>query len=261
MATPDNGLVAMLYNSCEVTAKVGDGSMVSVKEQTHYPFEEKVSIAVSASGNQFPLYFRIPAWCNHAQVLINGKLLQADARAGTYLRIERKWNKKDVVELLLPMQVQVKHWEQNQNSVSMYYGPLSFSLKIKEDYRKVDSKASAIGDSKWQQGVDTAAWPSFEIYPASKWNYGLVLTGSRENALFTVIKKPWPKDGFPFTLEGVPMEIKITGKEIPSWKTDQYGLCGLLPKSPVKVNTPIEKLTLIPMGAARLRISSFPIIH
>jgi len=118
-----------------------------------------------------------------------------------------------------------------------------------------------MGDSKWQQGVDTAAWPSFEIYPASKWNYGLVLTGNKENALFKVIKKSWPKDGFPFTQEGVPMEIKITGKEIPSWKTDQYGLCGLLPKSPVNVSTPTEMLTLIPMGAARLRISSFPIIQ
>jgi len=203
MGTPDNGLVAMLYNSCEVTAKVGDGSLVKIKEQTHYPFDEKVSIAVSASGNQFPLYFRIPAWCNHAQVLINGKFLQTDARAGTYLRIERKWNKKDVVDLLLPMQVHVKHWEQNQNSVSVYYGPLSFSIKIKEDYRKVDSKASAIGDSKWQQGVDTAAWPSFEIYPASKWNYGLLLTGTKENTLFKVIKKSWPKDGFPFTQEDV----------------------------------------------------------
>jgi len=261
MGTPDNGLVAMLYNSCELTAKVGDGSKVTIKEQTHYPFNEKVRIEVSASGKQFPLYFRIPKWCSNAKVLINGKVIQTETRPGTYLRIDRKWYKKDIVDLELPMQVNVKHWDKNKNSVSVYYGPLSFSLKIKEDYHKVDSKASAIGDSKWQQGVDAAAWPSFEIYPASKWNYGLVLNGSNENALFKVVKKSWPKDGFPFTQQGVPLEIKITGKEIPSWKIDQYGLCGVLPKSPVIVSTPIESLTLIPMGAARLRISSFPVIH
>ena len=260
MGTPDNGLVAMLYNSCEVTVKAGDGSMVKIKEKTHYPFDEKIRIEVSASGNQFPLYFRIPKWCSKSKVLINGKLLQTDVRSNTYLRIDRKWNKNDIIDLELPMQVSVKHWYRNKNSVSVYYGPLSFSLKIKEDYRKADSKASAIGDSKWQKGVDTAAWPSFEIYPASKWNYGLVLTGNNENTLFKVVKKSWPTNDFPFTQQGVPLEIKITGKEIPSWKIDKYGLCGLLPKSPVMVGTPIESLTLIPMGAARLRISSFPVI-
>ena len=37
----------------------------------------------------------------------------------------------------------------------------------------MDSKESAIGDSKWQANADQTKWPSYEIYPASMWNYGL----------------------------------------------------------------------------------------
>lgn len=260
MATPDNGLAALLYNSCEVTARAGDGSNVTLKEQTHYPFDEKVKIEVYASGKVFPLYFRIPSWCTSAKVWVNGKPLQVEARPDNYVRIERKWNKKDLVELELPMQVTVKHWDRNRNSASVYYGPLSFSLKIKEEYRKMDSKASAINDSKWQEGADAAAWPSFEIYPVSKWNYGLLLP-DHDNSIFKVIKKTWPEDNFPFSQQSVPLEISVTGKEIPSWQIDEYGLCSVLPQSPVKVTTPETPLTLIPMGAARLRISSFPVIQ
>ena len=39
----------------------------------------------------------------------------------------------------------------------------------------MDSKKSAIGDSKWQAIADASKWPSYEIYPASNWNYGLLL--------------------------------------------------------------------------------------
>jgi len=64
----------------------------------------------------------------------------------------------------------------------------------------------------------------------------------------------------PFTQEGVPVKLKTTAKKILEWQQDDLGLVGLLPDSPVKSGQPEETVTLIPMGAARLRISSFPVI-
>jgi hypothetical protein len=64
----------------------------------------------------------------------------------------------------------------------------------------------------------------------------------------------------PFTHEGTPIEMRTKGKRIPEWKSDYLGLVGLLQGSPAKSSEPIEDITLIPMGAARLRISSFPVI-
>ena len=263
MATPDNGLAAMLYNSCNVTAKVGNGSTVTLKEETHYPFDDEVMIHVEATkSSQFPLYLRIPSWANNAKVYINGLLVNHQNKPGSYTKIERIWSNRDAIKVVFPKQLKITTWDENKNSVSINYGPLTFSTKIKEDYRKMDSKASAIGDSKWQADVDESKWPSYEIYPASAWNYGLAFNKNEKlSQQFTVIKKPWPQNDFPFTQQTVPIEIKATGKQIPSWQIDKYGLVDTLPQSPVNVNTKAEEITLIPMGAARLRISAFPLVE
>jgi len=61
-------------------------------------------------------------------------------------------------------------------------------------------------------------------------------------------------------VNAVPIWISAKGKQIPQWKMDKYGLCGELKDSPVLSKAKIEDIALIPMGAARLRISSFPVI-
>ena len=73
------------------------------------------------------------------------------------------------------MKLSVRTWNKNKNSVSVNYGPLTFSLKIKERYVKKDSREAVTGDSKWQENADAEKWPSYEIYPASAWNYGLLI--------------------------------------------------------------------------------------
>jgi hypothetical protein len=49
-------------------------------------------------------------------------------------------------------------------------------------------------------------------------------------------------------------------EEIPYWMKDHLGLVGKMHRSPVKSDEPTETVTLIPMGAARLRISALPVI-
>ncbi len=264
MATPDNGIAALLYNSSEVTAKVGKGSgnTVSLKQITNYPFDDNIKIEVNTDkAVRFPLYLRVPGWCNNVTVSVNGKAVHINAKAGSYIRLDNNWNMGDVIELTLPMQIVLQQWTKNNNSVSVNYGPLTFSLKIKEYYKQMDSKASAQKDSKWQPSADPSKWPAYEIYPASLWNYGLYLTRQPVSQQFEVIKKPWPKNNFPFTQKDVPIIIKAKGKLIPYWTTDQYGLCSVLPQSPVNVSTDEKEIELIPMGAARLRISAFPVVE
>jgi hypothetical protein len=269
MATPDNGIAGLLYSSCLVKTKVGDGVVATITETTHYPFDTTVGLKVSVERPiAFPLYLRIPGWCASARVRVNGVDVDVRLTPDGYAKIEKTWVDGDVVNLDLPMQIQVRTWEQNKNSVSVSYGPLSFSLKIKEDYVKVDSKASAIGDSKWQEGADQSKWPAFEILPGSAWNFGLEVGGSGVGgrvegaaANFELVRKLWPADDFPWTQQAAPVEIRAKGRQIPQWTVDSYGLCGVLPQSPVVVNTPEQPLELVPMGAARLRISSFPVVE
>lgn len=258
LATPDNGAALALYASCKATMKVGDGQHIAIHEETNYPFDEVIRLTVQTDKEvEFPLYLRIPTWANQAQIHINGQKVTTPVTSGQYACIRRTWKNDDKVELTLPMQLSLRTWQVNKNSVSVNYGPLTMSLKIQEKYVKSDSKETAIGDSQWQKDADASQWPTYEIYPDSPWNYSLVL--NKDNALkdFKVIKKQWPADNFPFTQESVPLEIKTVGRQIPSWKVDQYGLCHELPEADAPKREK-EEITLIPMGAARLRISTFP---
>jgi hypothetical protein len=143
------------------------------------------------------------------------------------------------------MEVGVKEWAQNKNSVSVYYGPLAFSLKIDERYEKSGG---------------TEKWPAWEIYPESDWNYGLSLNETKPEASFEVVKKGWPESNMPFTLDHAPIQIKASARKIPEWQLNDNGLVEELQQSPAKATRPLEQVTLVPMGAARIRISAFPTV-
>ena len=156
----------------------------------------------------------------------------------------------NTVALELPMRLSVRTWETNHNSVSVDYGPLTFSLKIAERLVRVDSAKTAINDSRWQAGADASLWPSWEIHPASPWNYGLELDARDPAGSMKIQRRPWPASGFPFTLADVPLALTAKARRIPQWTLDQYGLVATLPDSPVVTDQPLETVTLVPMGAA-----------
>jgi hypothetical protein len=261
MATPDNGLCALIYSASEVRVKVAGGSDVRFAEDTHYPFDDTIRFKLHTDrAVTFPLYLRVPAWCQAPQLSLNGRKTKLAGGTGKFIRIERAWRNGDTVALQLPMQISVNKWTRNHDSVSISYGPLTFSLTIGEHYERQDSTKTAVGDSHWQPGADPSKWPSFEIQPTTPWNYGLVLDEQSPEKSFTVKRRNWPANDFPFTPDAVPIIIQTKAKRIPEWTLDRYGLCAVLQDSPALSREVTETVSLIPMGAARLRISSFPLI-
>jgi DUF1680 family protein len=246
LATPGNGLAAALYAPSKVTAKVGNGTKVTITEKTNYPFDEKIQLTIKTPKPvRFPLYLRVPTWCENPGLLINGVSSSIKAAPRSYYMIDRKWADGDTVELDLEMKISLTQWTKNNNSVSVNRGPLTYSLKIGEKYVR------AGGNEKW---------PAWEIYPTTAWNYGLVLNDSDIASSFRVIRKTWPTDNQPFEAAAAPISLRAKAKRIPQWQKDRLGLVGLLQPSPAKSSQPTETVTLIPMGCARLRISSFPTI-
>ncbi len=249
-ATADNGLAAVLYAPCRVQAKVADGTVVRIEEKTFYPFDEDVELTIQTpKGVRFPLYLRVPGWCEAPRVDVNGQAVWVRGRPlgrlPGYIVIERTWADGDRVTLQLPMEIRLRQWAENHNSVSVDRGPLTYSLQIGEKYVQVGG---------------TEKWPAWEIHPTTPWNYGLVLNEDDPASSFRVVRKPWPASGYPFEAEDAPIQLLAKGKRIPEWQLDHLGLVGLLQDSPVASEEPVEPITLIPMGAARLRISSFPVI-
>lgn len=261
MATTDNGLAAMLYAASETTAKVADGIEVMLEETTEYPFEDKVTFTLHTQQQvAFPLYLRIPAWAKGASVIINGAENKASAAEGKYIRIDRTWSDGDKVVLNLPMEFSTRVWQQNKASVSVNYGPLTLSLKIDENIEQHDSRDKDFvqDDSHWQDGVDASLWPCYVLKPGSEWNYALKVDKNFMPVDIKVTKKAYPADDMPFTAESVPFEFSAYGVQIPSWGYDATGMTDQLPTKFVAKSATETPLKLIPMGAARLRIASFP---
>ena len=244
LATPDQGLCAMLYCPSEVEAKVGDGTAVRIAEATGYPADESITFTVSTpKAVRFPLYLRVPRWCAGPKLAINGKAVETKAEPLAYLVVDRTWADGDKITLELPMRLAVTVWERNKNSVSLSRGPLFFSLKIGE---------------KWERYGGTDAWPALQALPTTPWNYGLEIDPAKPEASVEVVKKDWPLTPYPFAQAAAPIELKAKARKIPEWGFDRFGLCAVLQTSPAQTNMPIETVTLIPMGWARLRISAFP---
>lgn len=246
MATPGNGLAAVMYGPSTVRARVGDGTEVAWTEDTRYPFEETITLRLKTPRPvTFPLYLRVPAWCATPRVQLNGKAQRFTARSSAYLRLDRTWNDGDTVRLTLPMRVSVRTWTRNRGSVSVDHGPLTYSLRLGERYAKEGG---------------TADWPAFEVHPTLPWNYGLLFDAKNPARSFKVERRPWPASDMPFAPDSAPVALRAKGRRIPEWQADPLGLVGLLQPSPVRSDEPVEPLTLVPMGGARLRITAFPVV-
>jgi len=242
-ASADGGLVAWIYGASIVHAKVLAGQPVQIQTDTEYPFDGDVSMRITSNQSVvFPLYLRIPDWCRDFRFQINNQPISIETIPGSYIRIEREWKNKDHLTIQMDMEIQLKRWPRN-GSVSVRRGPLFYSLKIEEDWRRCGG---------------TEEWPEWEVYPSSPWNYGLHLDSQEPGGLFSIVPKKTTPDQ-PWTIQNAPLELKVKAQQIPEWTLVDETVMPLQ-SSPVISKEPTTEVSLIPMGCARLRIACFPVV-
>ncbi len=121
-----DGVYVNLFTPSKVQWKDGAGQY-GLKQNTKYPFDNKVQIEVSASQpKEYTIYVRIPAWATPNPLLsVNGKRVTDAVQPGTFARIRRTWNDGDRVELELPMPLRLEQVDANHpNMVALVQGPL-----------------------------------------------------------------------------------------------------------------------------------------
>jgi len=257
-ATPEGGLAALTYAPSQVRALVCGRTEVQITEDTHYPMDGHICLTVNYKDKttkaKIPLKLRIPSWSKGALLTVNGESV-SNTDPGTITVIDRIWQDGDKVELTLPMEVNIQEWY--ECSVSVERGPLVFALKIGEEWvrKEFEDPASIYGKTYW------------EVYPLSKWNYGL-MKFDRKNpsgAFEVLIDKEKMVSDWYWNPESAPVIIKAKAKEIPSWQLYNH-MAGPLPYGNMTYglgteDLPVETVTLIPYGCTTLRISEFPVIN
>ena len=253
MATYDNGLAATCYGPCKVTALAADRVPVEITCKTDYPFNEVIEVSVKPSKKAaFPIYFHIPGWCAKPELSVNGSAVKIKADAKGFACVSRTWKPGDAVRLRFPMTAVVLTGRDNtpdtpytgehkptvltlpgSDSVtrglpyaSVSYGPLLFSLAIPD--------------------TTDANTPD----PDARWRFALDI----QNPELTVERGPMPAN-WNWPLES-PLKLRANAVGI-----DWNPATGMprLPSLPISKRKPSEKITLIPYGCTKFRISMFPV--
>jgi len=242
--TGDGGAAIGVY--APTSATLPDGSIVDI--DTSYPFDDQVSITVTAKKNM-PLYLRIPAWADKATV--NGK----PATANSMYKVNCN---QGVTKALLAFDPQIRlesadrvdaNGTSKDLAFSVHRGSLMYSLPLKGNYT---IKAHHWGPDPKDGSND------YEVLTSDEWAFAL--SSSVEDMKF--VKSGYVDGAAPFNTSNWPTYITAKVRSVPGWgmKTNS---ADTPPSSPacggvVKCGEPME-VKLVPHGATDLRIGMMPL--
>jgi uncharacterized protein len=122
---------------------------VKIKQETNFPYEEHTKITISEGSSCFKLMVRYPAWVykDELKITINGKDIPYSAFPSSYVGIERKWKKGDIVEISLPMHNTVEHLPNVSEYIAFMHGPVLLGAKTGTE----DLKGLVADNGRWGQ--------------------------------------------------------------------------------------------------------------
>ncbi len=134
--TKDNTVYQNLYIGSTMETEV-NGQTVGLDVSTYYPWDEQVTVKVSASEGKSVAYaFRVPGWCRKMSVICNGKTARYSVKDG-YAYLAEMVNDGDVIEIFFEMPVTFVKADprvrQNIGKSAVMRGPVVFCLEEEDN--------------------------------------------------------------------------------------------------------------------------------
>lgn len=125
MLRGNDTLAALLYGPCRISTDIA-GIPVEIEEQTAYPFEDDVTIAVRPQREaEFSILLREPEWSRGTSVRCDNAHI---SREGSYWRVSKKWAPGDIVHI--KFQREIRQLTAVNGEVALEYGALIFAQSI-----------------------------------------------------------------------------------------------------------------------------------
>lgn len=123
-----------LYGANTLQLKREDGTPLSVRQETNYPWEGRVRLVIEKAGQaELAVKLRIPGWSQGASVKVNGKAERMALQPGSYAEVRRAWKAGDTIDLDLPMNVRLiesnPYVEETRNQLAVARGPVIYCLE------------------------------------------------------------------------------------------------------------------------------------
>ena len=129
------GIWCNLYGGSELETALADGSKVKLTQVTDYPWDGAVLLTIEQAPKKkaFSLYLRVPEWCDHATLKVNGEVVKTNLSADSFAEVNRIWKKGDKVEFVMDMTVKLLESnplvEETRNQTVVKRGPLVYCLE------------------------------------------------------------------------------------------------------------------------------------
>ena len=105
---------------------------VVLRQDTKFPYGETSRITIASGKGQFPLLVRYPGWVMPGKfsVKVNGQPVAVVSGPSSYVSIDRKWKKGDVVDISFPMHNSIKYLPNVPQYIALMHGPILLGAKM-----------------------------------------------------------------------------------------------------------------------------------
>lgn len=247
MHTADGGLAATAYAPNRVKVALA-GVAISIKTQTDYPFKDSVRFKIRAGrALRFPLWLRIPAWCDAPEIACNGEVLDNTPNAAGYVRIDRTWQTNDEIILRLPLKLRAI--PRPNGALALAAGALTLAFWPGEI---------------WERIPGSAGFGDWEVRARNSWSFALAIDPTKLDQ-FQIELGDLPSPPFALqnplengVLRNAPLRVRVPMQLLTDWGMTANS-AARPPASPIQSSRPIHMLHLVPYGCTRIRITEMPV--